>query len=135
MASSSAPPFEAETETGRLLADAQADLQRHEVALAKLQGELMASRLEVSGARGETVQFQGFLRRAEAQAAAAHAHIEELRAHAASREAEIARLHADISTLHAGMAVLRADGDALRASLSWRITSPLRRTVRLLRRQ
>ena len=92
----------------------------------------MASRLEVAGARGETVQFQGFLRRAEAQAIADHAHIADLRAHAATREAEIVRLQADMG---ARMAALQSEIDALRRSTFWRISAPARAAVRLLRRR
>ena len=114
--------LDGETEIDRLqtvLIDARDDLQRHGAALAKLQGELAASRLEVSGARGETVQFHGFFLRAEAQAAEAKAQAEELRAHAARLQAEIARLHD-------AAAALRAEVAALRASFSWRVTRPMR---------
>ena len=131
-------PLAVETENDRLrmaLADAQADLQRHAAALLKLQGELMASRLEVAGARGETVQFQGFLRRAEAQASADHAHIAELRAYAATREAEIVRLHTQMNTLQAELGELRAEIGALRASPFWHILKPAQGLVRLLRRR
>ena len=48
------------------LADATADLGRHDSSLAKLQGELKATRLEIAGARGETVQFRGMVERAQA---------------------------------------------------------------------
>ena len=152
MANPAALPLESETEAGRLqraLTDAQTDLQRHSGTLSKLQGELMASRLEVSGIRAETVQYQGFLRRAEMQIAAAHvhaanleteiarlhAHIEELRAHAGNRDGEIVRLHAHIATLQNEVGQLRTYGDAVRASTSWRITQPLRVVVRLLGRR
>ncbi len=120
--------------TRMALANAEADLQRHAAALAKLQGEFAASRLEVAGARGETVQYRGFLGQAEADVAAAFAHIEELRAHAAQRETEIGRLHAELVGVAAAHALLRAEIDGLRASLSWRMSAPIRVAGRLLRR-
>jgi hypothetical protein len=112
------------------LAEAEADLQRHDAALLRLQGELMASRLEVSGAREETVQFRGMLHRAEEAAAtaasAAHARIVSLEADAIGRDAEIIRLHAAITTLQAEIHAIRAGMDLLRASFSWRISAPVR---------
>jgi hypothetical protein len=132
------PSLEAETDADHLrvaLAEVQNDLQRHGAILSRLQGELMASRLEVSGARAETVQFQGFLRRAEAEAAAAHAHIAELRANAASREAENADRHeAEIVRLRGRMDTLQAEIDALYASRSWRMSAPIRAASRIMRR-
>jgi hypothetical protein len=138
MANLVTPSIEAETEADRLriaFAEVQTDLQRHTAVLSKLQGELMASRLEVSGARGETVQFQGFLRRAEAEAAAARVHIAELRANAAAREAEIAARHkAEIARLHDRISTLQAEIDALYASRSWRLSAPIRMASRILGR-
>jgi hypothetical protein len=135
--------LEEETETDRLrtaLAESRTDLQQRDAALLKLQGELMASRLEVAGARGETVQFQGLLRRAEEAAASAAQAIARLESAAASRDTEIAQLHAIIATLQAVIATLQAETsalragmDLLRASVSWRISVPVRVAGRLMR--
>jgi hypothetical protein len=140
---SSASSLQAETEVDRLqraLAEVEADLERHKTALSKLQRELMASRLEVSGARSETVQFHGLLRRSQAEAtkavaeaATAHAQIATLEADAASGSAEIPRLQAVIASLQAETLALRAGMDVLRASLSWRISAPVRVVGRLTR--
>jgi hypothetical protein len=133
-----------DTETDRLrraLAEAEAELQRHGAALAKLQGELMASRLEVSGAREETVQLRGMLRRAEANlrkaeasASADQARIASLEADAIGRNAEIMGLQAEIGRLQAETRALRTGMDVLHASLSWRISAPVRLAGRVMRR-
>jgi hypothetical protein len=115
MADAAAQSLTQETEADRLralLTQAQGELERHIAALLKLQGELMASRIEVSGARGETVQYQGFLRRAEADIAAAQAREMAL-------AGEVAALTRHAETLEAGL-------QAVRASLSWRVSSPVR---------
>jgi hypothetical protein len=109
----------AETETGRLTR-----------ALAQAQAELMASRLEVSGTRAETVHFKGFLRRAEADIAAAQAN-------SAVLEGEIASLKAqatEIAALRTSLGHVQAERDALRASFSWRISAPVRLVGGWLRR-
>jgi hypothetical protein len=117
-----------ETETDRLraiLAEARADLQRRDAALLKLQGELMVSRLEVAGARDETVQFRGMLRRAEDAAARLEA--------LGDRNAEIMELHAVIATLQSETSALRAAIGLLHASASWRISAPVRLAGRWMR--
>jgi hypothetical protein len=101
------------------LASTEAELKRYASTLEKLQGELKASRLEVAGARGETVHVRGFLKQAQAQLEAAEAHIEQLRAQAKKREALLQARHDDIA--------------ALRASTSWRLTRPLRGATYLAR--
>jgi hypothetical protein len=138
MADPAALILEEETETDRLrmaLADTLSDLQRRDAALLKLQGELMASRLEVARARRETVQFQGLLRRAEeAGAAQATAHARAgLESATASWNAEITQLHAVIATLQAETSALRTGMDLLRASASWRISAPIRVVGRWMR--
>ena len=140
MANPAVGPIVPETETDRLrmaLAEAEADLQRQAAALSRLQGELMASRLEVSGAREETVQFRGMLQRAEAAAtraaSSAHARIVDLEADAIGRDAELTRLHAAITTLQAEIRAVRAGMDLLRASFSWRISAPVRVGGRVIR--
>jgi hypothetical protein len=136
MADPAALILEEETEIDRLrmaLADALADLQRRDAALLRLQGELMASRLEVARARRETVQFQGLLRRAEeAGAAQATAHAR-AGLESATANAEITQLHAVIATLQAETSALRTGMDLLRASASWRISAPVRVVGRLMR--
>jgi hypothetical protein len=117
MASPTARVLEAETETDRL-AQAEAD----SATFSKLQGELMASGLEVSGAPEETVRFQGLLRRAKE--ALANARVSNLEAGAARRDAEIVTLQALITLLRA---------KTLRASLSWCISAPVRVVGRLIR--
>jgi hypothetical protein len=129
MTNPSTSPLEAETEADRLrfaLTESEADLRRHGTVLKRLQGEVMASHLEVAGARSETVQFQGMLRRAEEDAAAAHRRV-------AALEAEIARQNAAIAALHAEVVPLRTATDLMRASLSWRISAPVRVFGRLAR--
>jgi hypothetical protein len=129
MADRAAWMLEDETETDRLrmtLAEAHADLQRRDAALLKLQRELMVSRREVAGAREETVQFQGMLRRAEEAVARLEA--------AGDRNAEITELHAVIATLQTETSALRASMDLLHASASWRISAPVRVVGRLMRR-
>ena len=132
--------LEEETETDRLrmaLAEARADLQRRDAALLRLQGELMASRLEVAGARGETVQFQGMLRRsqeAEATTAQAWAELESANSEIAQLHADVAALQSVIATLQAEIVVLRGGMDLLRASASWRMSAPIRLAGRLMRR-
>lgn len=132
------PPLEAETETDRLrfaVTELQADLQRHSLMLKRLQGEVAASHLEVAGARGETVQLQEMLRQAEADAAIIYpSRIAPLEAEVASLEAEIARLHALIADQAAANVAVQADIDLIRASLSWRISVPIRILGRLARR-
>jgi hypothetical protein len=121
--------LEEETKTDRLrtmLAEARADLQRRDAALLKLQGELMASRLEVAAAREETMQFQGMLRRAEEAAARLEA--------TGHRNAELTELHAVIATLRAETSALRVGMDLMHASASWRISAPVRVVGRLMRR-
>ena len=140
MADATTRIVEEQTETDHLrttLAEAHTDLQRRDAALLKLQGELMASRLEVAGARSETVQFQGLLRRAEEAAAQACTRLESA---TASRDSEIAQLHgviatlqAVVTTLEAETSALRAGMDLLRASVSWRISAPVRVAGRLIR--
>ena len=108
-----APALQDETELDRVrrtLADARADLQRHDAALSRLQADLLASRLEVASARTETVNYQTYLRASQAAVEAAHAHLAELRAAAVEREAEIARLHAARAPIPAARvaAVLRS---------------------------
>jgi hypothetical protein len=132
--------LEEETETDRLrrtLAESHADLQRRDAALLKLQRELMVSRREVAGAREETVQFQGMLRRAEAAAAAAMetcTRLEaEAEAEAASRTAEIAQLQTVITTLQGEASALRASMHLVYASASWRMSAPVRVVGQLMR--
>jgi hypothetical protein len=132
MADPTAWILEEETETDRLrtaLAEARADLQRRDMALLKLQSELMASRLEVAGAREEMVQYQGLLCRMEEPAAHARVGLES----AVSRNAEITQLRAVIATLQAETLALRAGIDIMRASASWRISAPVRMVGRLTR--
>ena len=120
------PPGSA-AETTRLrahLADAQADLQRHGDTLSKLQAELMMVRQELSVARAGGVQLRGLLSRAEAAASTA-----------AAIGTQNTALQRDILRLQAGMAELRANIDAIHASLSWRISAPVRIIGRLLRRR
>jgi hypothetical protein len=137
--SASASSLQTETEVERLrraFAEVEADLQRHKVALSKLQRELMASRLEVSGARDETMQFRGLLRRAQAEAAeaaTARTQIATLEADVASGNAEISQLQTVIASLQAETLALKAGMDILRASLSWRISAPVRVVGRLIR--
>ena len=104
-----------DTENARLraaLADARVDLERHQSCLAKLQGELMAARLEVAGARGETVQFRGMVERAEAATRIEQVQLIALRPAFAALERELGAVRAELATL--------------RNSLSWRVTEPLR---------
>jgi hypothetical protein len=128
--------LEEETETDRLrrtLAESHADLQRRDAALLKLQRELMVSRREVAGAREETVQFQGMLRRAEAAAAVAMETCTGLEAAAASRTAEIAQLQTVITTLQGEASALRASMHLVYASASWRMSAPVRVVGQLMR--
>jgi hypothetical protein len=97
------------------LADAKADLQRHESSVAKLQGELMAARLESAGARAETVQFRGMVERAQAATRIEQEHL---------------------ATLKKELGLARNELTGLRSSLSWRVTQPMRQglwRLRLLR--
>jgi chromosome segregation ATPase len=112
-----------DTENARLqaaLADARADLERHHSGLAKLQGELMAARLEIAGARGETVQFRGMVERAEAAT-----RIEQV---------QLIALRPELAELERKLGSVQAELAALRGSLSWRMTAPLRRVVWRLNR-
>jgi hypothetical protein len=131
-------PLEAETEADRLrftVSELQADLQRHRLMLRRLQGEIAASHLEVAGARGETVQWQGMLRQAEADAAIVYpSRIAPLEAEIASLTSEITELRAIIADREVANVALRADVDLIRASLSWRISTPVRIVGRLARR-
>ncbi len=112
-----------DTENARLraaLADARLDLERHHNCLAKLQGELMAARLEIAGARGETVQFRGMVERAEAAT-----RIE---------QAQLIALRPAFAALETELGLVRAELAALRGSLSWRMTEPLRQVLWRLNR-
>ena len=111
------------------LADARADLQRHESSVAKLQGELTAARLESAGARAETVQFRGMVERAQAATRIEQEHMVSLRAAFAALEGKFAALERELGSVRAELA-------GLHSSLSWRLTQPMRQglwRLRLLR--
>jgi len=116
--------LEAETEADHLrmeLAEARHVLQRYEAALQKLQDELAASRAEVVGARAETVQLQGLVRRSEEAA------------EAVNQDTEISRLGDVIAGLTAEISSLRDRIDLVYASASWRLSAPVRAAGRLTR--
>nr|WP_321986241.1 hypothetical protein [uncultured Lichenicoccus sp.] len=135
-------PQALETETDpdrlhRLLAGVEAELREHRLALSRLQGELAASRLEVAGARGETMVYRAMVQRAQAELAEAElaqAGLAGQAADVAGQDAEIARLHAIIAAQHSEMQSLGTAIVALYASFSWRVSRPVRVASRSIRR-
>lgn len=105
------------------LADVTADLAKHKKALSQVQNDLVSTRLEVADARAESQLFREAMAQVQAQSAAeaadARAQINHLRAVITQAQAQAAALHQEIKGLH--------------ASVSWRVSAPVRLVGRMLR--
>ena len=75
----------------------------------------MAARLEVAGARGETVQYRAMVERAETATRIEQAQLAPMRAAFTALERDLGSMQAELATL--------------RGSLSWRLTAPLRQLL------
>jgi hypothetical protein len=118
------------------LADANADLAKHNKALSHVQNDLVLTRQEVADARAESNYFRELMRQSAASQQAESNHLRELmRQSAASQQAESNHLRELMKQAQAQSEALQMEVHALRTSTSWRLSAPIRVFGRIFRRR
>ena len=127
-------------DVGKMLELKEADLAGHAAELARVKSDLAAHAAELTRVKADLASHAAELTRVNADLASHAAELARVNADRAARVAELARLQADLTAErnHAAQlsaaatnsaldgARLQADLDAIKRSISWRITRPLR---------
>jgi Glycosyl transferase family 2 len=105
-------------------------LQADKVALQTdktvLEADNAALRADKGALQADKAALQADKAKLQSELSASRSSVQELERQCAEREAEVAALKVEAAALEGGLAAARHEVAALRASLSWRITAPLR---------